>query len=86
MLTTSLVVSADTNKSWRCPLGQTFFGLTPTYMQKVYEQIFALKYHSGFSIFESYNLPVGLRNWFVQTLAEQKEREAEAIEKAQNKR
>jgi hypothetical protein len=54
-------------------------------MQQVYDQIFNLKYYSGFSIFESYNLPVGLRNWFVERLVKQLNDEAEQIKKANKK-
>jgi len=41
-----------------------------------------LKYHGGFSLFESYSIPVGLRKWFIQRLINQKEDEKEATEKA----
>jgi len=44
--------------------------------------LFALKYHGGFSLFESYSIPVGLRKWFIQRLIKQKEDEKEAMEKA----
>jgi hypothetical protein len=40
---------------------RTFFGLTDDYQQDVYEQIFSLKYHGGWSVMEVYNLPVQLR-------------------------
>lgn len=49
----------------------------------VYEQIFNLKYHGGWSFIELYNLPVGLRNWFIERLTKQLKEEAEAIK--QNK-
>jgi hypothetical protein len=45
-----------------------------------------MKYYGGWSFIEYYNLPVGLRNWFVKRLAEQKEKEAEEIEKAHKKK
>lgn len=48
-------------------------------MESVYEQMFLLKYHSGFSIFETYNFPVGLRDWFSEQLKKQLEREEEAL-------
>ena len=51
-------------------------------MQAVYEQFFLLKYHGGWSFTEAYNLPVGLRDWFVKRLIKQLEAEKEAIEKA----
>jgi len=48
----------------------------------LYEELFALKYHGGFSLFESYSIPVGLRKWFIQRLVKQKEDEAEQTKKA----
>jgi hypothetical protein len=47
--------------------------------------MFLLKYHAGFSLFETYNLPIPLRKWFVEKLVEQKEKEAEQMEKASKK-
>jgi len=58
------------------------FGLTSSYQEVIYEELFALKYHGGFSLFESYSIPVGLRKWFIQRLIRQKEDEKEAMEKA----
>jgi len=37
----------------------------------MYEQIFLMKYHAGWSLTELYNLPVGLRMWFSERLAKQ---------------
>jgi hypothetical protein len=51
-------------------------------MQNVYEQFFFLKYSGGWSFSEAYNLPVGLRTWFVERLVKQLELEREAMEKA----
>ncbi len=51
-------------------------------MENVYEQFFFLKYSGGWSFTEAYNLPVGLRKWFVQRLVKQLEAEKEAIDKA----
>lgn len=48
-------------------------------MEGVYEQFFYLKYYGGWSLFESYNLPVGLRNWFVKKLTDQLKSEAEQM-------
>jgi len=53
-------------------------------MAAVYEEFFLLKYHGGWSLFESYNLPVALRRWFVERLAKQFELENEQIKEAQN--
>jgi hypothetical protein len=44
--------------------------------------LFALKYHGGFSLYESYSIPVGLRKWFIQRLIKQKEDESDAVERA----
>jgi hypothetical protein len=51
-------------------------------MQNIYEQFFFLKYSGGWSFSEAYNLPVGLRKWFVERLVKQLKDENEAIEKA----
>lgn len=51
-------------------------------MENVYEQFFFLKYSGGWSFSEAYNLPLGLRKWFVERLVQQIETENEAIEKA----
>jgi hypothetical protein len=51
-------------------------------MQSVYEQFFFMKYAGGWSFIEAYNLPIGLRTWFVERLVKQIETENEAIENA----
>jgi hypothetical protein len=51
-------------------------------MQNVYEQFFFLKYSGGWSFSEAYNLPVGLRKWFVERLIKQLEDESKAMEEA----
>lgn len=51
-------------------------------MEQVYEQFFFLKYSGGWSFSEAYNLPVGLRKWFVERLIKQLKTEKEALEKA----
>ena len=48
-------------------------------MENVYEQFFFLKYHGSWSFSEAYNLPVGLRLWFVERLLRQMKEEAQAI-------
>ena len=40
--------------------------------------MFALKYHGNWSFIEIYNLPIGLRLWFLNKLKEQIEMENEA--------
>ena len=64
---------------------RTFFGLDSKYMENVYEQFFFLKYHGGWSFTEAYNLPVGLRAWFVNRLVQQIEKENEEVKKANKK-
>tara|TARA_R110000824_G_scaffold82792_5_gene207569 strand:+ start:2092 stop:2289 length:198 start_codon:yes stop_codon:yes gene_type:complete len=64
---------------------RNFFGLTDEYQQDVYEQIFSLKYHGGWSVMEVYNLPVQLRGWFVQRLVKQLKDESDQINKASKK-
>ena len=65
---------------------RAFFGLTSEYMLAVYEQFFYMKYISNWSLAELYNLPIGLRNWFVERTVEQKEREQEEIDKLNKSR
>jgi hypothetical protein len=49
-------------------------------MEGTYEHFFFLQYKGGWSFIEAYNLPVGLRNWFVSKLVEQLKAEKEALE------
>ena len=71
-------------RNWRFRLRRTSFGLTTEYIKDVYEQFFFMKYHGGWSFTEAYNLPVGLRVWFVERLVKQLNDEAEA-QKPKNK-
>ena len=61
---------------------RSFFGLDNKYIKSVYEQFFLLKYYGGWSFTEAYNLPVVLRNWFLERLSKQFEIEKENIERA----
>ena len=61
---------------------QAFFGLTSKYIEVVYEQFFLLKHFGGWSFIEAYNLPIGLRTWFVNRLQQQYDEEAREIKKA----
>ena len=63
-----------------------FFGLTSKYMEVVYEQFFLLKHFGGWSFIEAYNLPVGLRTWFVKRLAKQFEEEKKQYENSSPKK
>ena len=79
------VLRAITMTWWRFRSLRSFFGLNEEYMESVYEQFFVLKYHGGWSFTEAYNLPIGLRNWFVERLAKQFEDEKKQAEDSQRK-
>ena len=64
---------------------RSFFGLDEDYMENVYQEFFALKYHGGWSFIEAYNLPVRIRTWFLRRLTEQMQKEADEIKKQQKK-
>ena len=51
-------------------------------MEAVYEQFFLLKHFGGWSFIEAYNLPIGLRNWFIERLEKQYQEEAKQIKNA----
>jgi len=51
-------------------------------MENIYEQFFFLKYSGGWSFSEAYNLPIGLREWFVNRLLKQIKAENDAVENA----
>jgi hypothetical protein len=59
----------------------TFFGLSDKYIENIYEQLFFLKQHGNWSFIEAYNLPHGLREWWVKRLLKHFKDEKEAIEK-----
>jgi len=61
------------------------FGLSDKHIENVYEELFLLKYHGGWSFFEAYNLPVQIRRWFMQRLVKQFEKENKAMEDAKRK-
>jgi hypothetical protein len=44
-----------------------------------------LKYHGGWSFIESYNLPIKLREWFLQRLLKQKKEENERVKESQKR-
>jgi len=71
--------------TWRFRLIRNFFGLNDEYMEYVYNDFFLLKYHGGWSFIEAYNLPVGLRRWFLKRLERHFEDEKEAYEEANRK-
>ncbi len=51
-------------------------------MQGVYEHFFYLKHYGGWSFIEAYNLPIGLREWFVKRLSDHLEAENQAMKTA----
>lgn len=62
-----------------------FFGLSSNYIKDVYEQMFFMNYIGNWSLTELYNLPVGLRQWFVDRTIEQKKKEHERQQEAQTR-
>ena len=62
-------------------MGPSFFGLSPEYTETVYETFFILKHYGGWSLSELYNLPVGLRNWFLERTMQEYEKEAKQYKK-----
>jgi len=48
----------------------------------VYEQLFFLKQQGGWSFIEAYNLPMQLREWWINRIIKQLEEEAKEIKKA----
>ena len=61
---------------------RSFFGLGDSYFRGVIDSLFDLKMYGGFSIYESYNLPVGLRRYYIEKLVKKLEQEKEAMEKS----
>lgn len=51
-------------------------------MQNVYEQFFILKHYGSWSLIELYNLPVGLRTWWLERTIKEYEKEKEQHDKA----
>ena len=45
----------------------------------VYETIFQLNYHMNLGISETHSLPITIRNWLMERLAEEKEKEAKNV-------
>lgn len=68
-------------RTWRFRFLPPFFGLSDQYIEAVYEEMFLMKYHGGWSFTEAYNLPIKIRRWFLQRLVKEIEKEAEAMKK-----
>lgn len=47
--------------------------------------MFALKYYGGYSLIETYNMPIGMRKWTVQRLIKQKEQEKQLQDDSKRK-
>lgn len=62
------------------------FGLGNEYIENVYEEIFALKHHGGWSFTEAYNLSIQIRRWFLRRLQKQFDFESDEMEKASKKK
>jgi hypothetical protein len=54
-------------------------------MENVYEQFFTLKHYGSWSLIELYNLPVGLRKWWLDRTIQEYEKQNEEQKKAMNK-
>ena len=50
-----VVASAVTSRTWRFLSLRTFFGHSSDYIESVYEELFALKYHGNWDFAESYS-------------------------------
>ena len=59
---------------------RNFFGLNDEYIENVYEQFFFLMHFGAWSFIEAYNLPIGLRRWFIHKIKRQFEMENEAAQ------
>jgi len=44
-----------------------------------------MKYYGGWSLFELYNLPIGLRNWYFELLSDHKKEESEKVKESTRK-
>ena len=55
-------------------------------MESVYESLFLLKYYGKWGFKEAYNLPIKLREWFLERLTKQLQQEKEQQEKALKKK
>ena len=72
-----------------CPLGSTFFGLTPEYRKNLFSQIHEIVFNGkgGYSWAEVYNMPIWLRRFTFEKLKEFYDSEAKALApKAPNKK
>ena len=54
-------------------------------MLSLFEEMFFFQYHLKLDMFQAMKMPVWWRRWFVDRFVYQKDKENEAIEKAQKK-
>jgi hypothetical protein len=64
---------------------RSFFGLSDAYIESVYEELFLLKHYGGWSFFESYNLPIKIRRWFLKRLEKELAETARMRKEAANR-
>ncbi len=64
-----------------CPLGSTFFGLTPDYRKNLFSQIHEIVFNGkgGYSWTEVYNMPIWLRRFTFEKMKEFYAEEAKAL-------
>ena len=63
-----------------------FFGLTPSDKPYIHKSIFNLVYYGkGFNFAEVYDMPVYLRNWYLNQLNSTLKKEADEIKKQSKK-
>ena len=68
-----------------CPSVLTFFGLTSTYRNIIFQQIHDLVYHGngGFVHSEVYNMPIWMRRFHIQKINKFLEKQNEEVRKQQ---
>lgn len=62
-----------------------FFGLAPSHMKNVHEEMFYLIMHGNWNYYDVYDLPIKIRSWFVQRLSKHFEDKNKEMEKMQAK-
>jgi hypothetical protein len=64
-----------------CPLGSTFFGLTPEYRKNLFSQIHEIVFNGkgGYSWTEVYNMPIWLRRFTFEKMKEFYAEEAKTL-------
>ena len=61
-----------------------FFGLTPQYRKRIFDQVHDLVFHGGggFQYYDVYNMPVWLRKFHTQKISEYNKKQNEEMKKA----